>query len=202
MHNEKYGRIKVVDTELEEIRAPYVTLSHCWGKRTFIALTRLNILELTTSGIDWDDPGLPLHFKHAMITARKFDISYIWIDSLCIIQGDKEDWDKEAVKMYKYYRYAYFNISAGDFGGNIEGLFRDRVLRKGESGTKSPVILPKLCFRHQENTMFGSHTWRAVSDSFWDGELLSNNLYRRAWVFQGMLLHMPGQKVPIAVSLP
>lgn len=48
--------------------------------------------------------------KDAVIVTREMGIRYLWIDSLCIIQGDVEDWKKESVRMGNIYSYAYFTI--------------------------------------------------------------------------------------------
>jgi len=42
---------------------------------------------------------------------RLLKIRYIWIDSLCIIQG-AEGWDREKGNMGKYYQYSLFTIAA------------------------------------------------------------------------------------------
>lgn len=52
-------------------------------------------------------------------------MKYLWIDSLCIIQDSKEDWQKEAGLMSSIYKKAWLNISA-DAGENSQvGLFRE-----------------------------------------------------------------------------
>ena len=80
----------------------YVTLSHCWGAATFKCLSPENESELLSDGITIKE--LPKTFRHAIKFARRLgsvptfeprtDLSkplptvrYIWIDSLCIIQG-------------------------------------------------------------------------------------------------------------------
>ncbi|KAK4221800.1 hypothetical protein QBC38DRAFT_491343 [Podospora fimiseda] len=40
---------------------------------------------------------MPETLQDAIIVAKQLDLSYIWIDALCIIQGDVEDWIKESV---------------------------------------------------------------------------------------------------------
>lgn len=39
-------------------------------------------------------------------------ISYIWIDSLCIIQDDNNDWQRESSTMSKVYAGSTLNIVA------------------------------------------------------------------------------------------
>ncbi|KAK4206688.1 heterokaryon incompatibility protein-domain-containing protein [Rhypophila decipiens] len=55
---------------------------------------------------------LPRTFADAILVCRALGIPYIWIDSLCIIQDDKEDWAREATRMADVYRNAVLTLSA------------------------------------------------------------------------------------------
>ena len=46
-----------------------------------IKTTKMTLPEYTKDGIKWTD--LPKTFQEAILLARKLDIYYIWIDSLC-----------------------------------------------------------------------------------------------------------------------
>ncbi|KAK5692554.1 hypothetical protein LTR97_010865 [Elasticomyces elasticus] len=61
-------------------------------------------------GIPWVD--LSKVFQNAITVCRRLGIDYLWIDSLCIIQGDHQDWELEAPKMCDYYEHAWFTLSA------------------------------------------------------------------------------------------
>jgi Heterokaryon incompatibility protein (HET) len=77
-------------------REKYVCLSHCWGDaRTFITTT--SNLSSRLKSIAWDN--LPKTYKEAIQIVRKLDVRYIWIDSLCIVQDDREDWLQESKSM-------------------------------------------------------------------------------------------------------
>jgi hypothetical protein len=60
--------------------------------------------------------------------ARRLDIRYLWIDSLCIMQDrdDLTDWYHEASTMDQVYMQSVCNISATDARDGSEGLFRYR----------------------------------------------------------------------------
>lgn len=65
-----------------------------------------------------------------MNIARSIGIKYIWIDSLCIIQGNSRDWHSEAEKMGDVYRNAALVIAASGAEDSSRGLFiNDRSLR-------------------------------------------------------------------------
>lgn len=84
----EYVRLVSKD-EGHSMQGLYVTLSHCWGGATFAKLTEDKIDEFK-QGILIKD--LPKTFEDAIRFARRLgnrpgQVRYIWIDSLCIIQG-------------------------------------------------------------------------------------------------------------------
>jgi hypothetical protein len=50
-------------------------------------------------------------FQDAIWLCKQLGIYGIWIDSLCIIQDDSQDWQNESSKMAQYYSNAYFTIA-------------------------------------------------------------------------------------------
>jgi hypothetical protein len=44
---------------------------------------------------------LPKTFKEAILTCRRLDIAYLWIDSLCIMQDSKDDWEYHSSSEYR-----------------------------------------------------------------------------------------------------
>jgi hypothetical protein len=80
-------------------------------------------------GIAFGD--LPRTFQDFVNIARSIGIKYIWIDSLCIIQGNSRDWHSEAEKMGDVYRNAAFVIAASGAEDSSQGLFiNDRLAEK------------------------------------------------------------------------
>ncbi|KAH7320754.1 heterokaryon incompatibility protein-domain-containing protein [Stachybotrys elegans] len=90
-------------------RARYCALSHCWGGAAILS-TRRNNLAAMEAGISLDN--FPATFVDAIKITRRLGIRYVWIDSLCIIQDDEEDWKSEAQKMGSVYQSAYLTIAA------------------------------------------------------------------------------------------
>ncbi|KAI0162347.1 hypothetical protein GGR57DRAFT_498688 [Xylariaceae sp. FL1272] len=69
----------------------YLALSHCWGKGRGIHKIKLrseNYDEFRTSGID--ESQMTLAHRGALQLARELGYRYIWIDALCIIQGQDQ----------------------------------------------------------------------------------------------------------------
>jgi hypothetical protein len=53
-------------------------------------------------------------FQHAITICFRLGISYLWIDALCILQGDTGDWEHEAMHMGSIYSSCVLNIVAAD----------------------------------------------------------------------------------------
>lgn len=66
---------------------------------------------------------LPKTFRDAIEVTRNIGIKYIWIDSLCIVQDDEEDWERESSTMASVYERCYLNISATDSNDSHGGCF-------------------------------------------------------------------------------
>ena len=69
---------------------------------------------------------LPRTIPDSITVTRALGYSYLWVDSLCIIQDSTEDWAAESVKMGGIYRRAVLTIAALHASGNHEGLFARR----------------------------------------------------------------------------
>ncbi|KAE8447426.1 hypothetical protein EG329_010840 [Mollisiaceae sp. DMI_Dod_QoI] len=101
----------------------YATLSHCWGNQHFTTLTTKNFNAFRQS-ISLNE--LPKTFKDAIFIAHELGFQYIWIDSLCIIQDDMNDWDTESSRMSDIYGNSSINIAASSAVDGSAGLFFDR----------------------------------------------------------------------------
>lgn len=116
--------LKVIETT-EGQKQPYVALSHCWGlptKESFIT-TRDNFDDMK-KGFVLDDA--PKTFRDAIEVTRALGIRYLWIDSLCIIQQDAEDWQRESSKMGSVYRGSTITIAAMEALSDSEGFLKMR----------------------------------------------------------------------------
>jgi hypothetical protein len=91
----------------------YIALSHRWGDpehHDHFSTTSRNINDRLEKGIAVDE--LPDSFKHAVEATRELDVPFLWIDSLCIIQGDDGDFKDEAKNMETVYNSAYCVMAA------------------------------------------------------------------------------------------
>ncbi|APA05697.1 hypothetical protein sscle_01g004670 [Sclerotinia sclerotiorum 1980 UF-70] len=102
----------------------YIALSHRWQNDTPITTTA-NLNE-RRNGITLD--CLPKAYQDTMHITRKLGIRFLWIDSLCIVQQDRTDWESEATRMGEVFAFAYCTIAiyppkeaSGSFEEGIEG---------------------------------------------------------------------------------
>ncbi|KAK5631516.1 hypothetical protein RRF57_007230 [Xylaria bambusicola] len=126
--------IRLVETEnsrrsqVHQFR--YIALSHPWGdkaKHKHYFTTRQNINN-HKAGIDID--VLPNTLKHAIQVTRELGMRYLWIDSLCIVQGEDGDFNEEAVHMETVFSTAYCVIAATRAEGSSSGFLGARPGRK------------------------------------------------------------------------
>ncbi|KAH8779938.1 heterokaryon incompatibility protein-domain-containing protein [Diaporthe sp. PMI_573] len=99
----------------------YIALSHCWGNSPMIQTTSANIAE-RKRGIPFSE--IPKTFQEASSLARHLGIRYLWVDSLCIVQDDKLDWQRESAQMASIYAKAALTIAANASQDSTGGCFR------------------------------------------------------------------------------
>lgn len=152
----------------------YACLSHCWGKsQTPTRTLQATVKEYTTKGVPWET--LSKTFQDAVDICRRLEIDYLWIDSLCIIQDNDEDWNEEAVKMGDIYAHAFLTIAATKSEDSSGGCYQDR----------DPAYAN--CFTIIEGSVY----LRAQMPGLGYGyrrDACNGPLLDRAWVLQEMLL--------------
>jgi hypothetical protein len=108
--NEQNGwKLSLLEPKPDTAPAPYICLSHCWGSIPPLMTTTENIQE-RMEVIDFET--LPANFIAAIRVAWNIGIQYVWIDSLCIIQNDSADWEREAANMGNIYEQAYLVVES------------------------------------------------------------------------------------------
>ncbi|KAK0704361.1 heterokaryon incompatibility protein-domain-containing protein, partial [Lasiosphaeris hirsuta] len=159
----------------------YIALSHCWGK---LAPGKIPQHCTTTQNIDSRKEGrgfcvgsLPLTFQDAIKVSQGLDIRYLWIDSLCIIQGSGGDWATESGRMEAVYAGAYCTIAATSAVSSEAGfLGRD----EDETHRDNQNVPRYVSDNESPNSQAYLHT-RAVNFA---QEVDNGPLNQRAWVLQ------------------
>ncbi|KAF1816274.1 HET-domain-containing protein [Eremomyces bilateralis CBS 781.70] len=72
---------------------------------------------------------LPKTLRDAVHVARKFGLEWIWVDALCIIQGDTTDWNWESSKMASIYENSALTICADLASDTDTGILLPRDLK-------------------------------------------------------------------------
>jgi hypothetical protein len=93
------GQLRLIETSDwsdEQKSRPYLTLSHCWGDRTVLEMFCTYPDNIEQFLVNIELAKLPKTFENVMRLAWRLRISYVWIDSVCVIQGDKGDFKIEA----------------------------------------------------------------------------------------------------------
>lgn len=105
----------------------YAALSYCWGIEPFMTTDSSNIRAMQLSIL----PSLlPRTIQDAIRITRYMGLRYLWVDSLCILQGTdkaaRQDWLSESWKMGQIYQGAYFTISAESASAATTGILNER----------------------------------------------------------------------------
>ncbi|KAI9150753.1 Cyclin-dependent kinase [Paramyrothecium foliicola] len=141
-------RIRLIcETNALDKGEKYIAVSHRWGastkpgefdywKEKTICLYENNIRRLE-AGVD--DSEFPPKYRDAITISRELGVRYVWIDSLCIIQYNREDplneaqgqdWAREAERMEQVFRSAYVTLAASCAASPAEHFLKPRAAKQ------------------------------------------------------------------------
>ncbi|KAI9780642.1 MAG: hypothetical protein M1839_006583 [Geoglossum umbratile] len=154
----------------------YVCLSHCWGKIDLVKTTLEN-KEKMKAGIPLD--ALPKTYRDAIDIARRLSVRYIWIDSLCILQGPdpNPDWEEESAKMGAIFQNALFTIAAAASENSLGGCHTAR---------KPPTRVVPIRCQFDEDRLTGTIYFQPAFQNW--SNILLGPLDKRAWTLQERIL--------------
>lgn len=130
-NGENASRCRLVLTHAESSSRPsphelgYAALSYCWGNAAEAACqfkTEPHSLANRLSGFDITDTTAVV--QDAVKVCRALGIRYLWVDAVCIVQGDKADWERESQKMSSIYHNASATICPISSNSCLEGFLR------------------------------------------------------------------------------
>jgi hypothetical protein len=172
-------RVRLIETKagraLPDADRRYVALSHCWGPIPIITTLQENYQDHLQN--------IPLAklsktFREAVHGTRMLGFRYLWIDSLCIIQKSKSDWEVEAATMCDVYRRAAVTLAAAHAPMGEVGCFQER------DGVLQFPFVVELPQNQDDSVMSKQH--RVLFTSLGRGQGLLGSeppLYGRAWYF-------------------
>ncbi|KAK4201045.1 Serine/threonine-protein kinase par-4 [Triangularia verruculosa] len=146
----------------------YIALSHPWGQgRHFV--TDIENLERHKQRIDLDE--LPATFRDAVLATRALNKRYLWIDSICIIQGVGGDFHTECEKMEAVFSSAYCVLAASRARSQEDGFL-----------TRSQEERQYVTLRDKKQG--GRIFYLCENIDNFELHVLNSHLHRRGWVLQ------------------
>ncbi|KAL2195506.1 heterokaryon incompatibility protein-domain-containing protein [Corynascus similis CBS 632.67] len=141
---------------------------------------------------------LPLTFSDAVRLCRALGIPYLWIDSLCIIQGDNADWARESERMADVYGKATLTFSADGASSSQDGLLQPVTRRRLPPPLKFSCSSSPTADEGELNYVYGRRVFTYDGKNDWSRVHSFSNvppwiyepLRFRAWAFQEYLLSL------------
>ncbi|KAK4041302.1 heterokaryon incompatibility protein-domain-containing protein [Parachaetomium inaequale] len=163
----------------------YVALSYCWGgPQPFKTITSTLVAYL--AGLPYS--SLPKTILDAFHVIRSLGLAYIWIDSLCIVQDDEDDKNRELPQMRRIYADSFVTLTAASAVSCNDGFLDPRPssrcprhLSIRVDGTRLGSILVS---NKQETLEFSDQANQPINDRAWT--LQEAWLSRRLLVFSGL----------------
>ncbi|KAJ8133260.1 hypothetical protein O1611_g364 [Lasiodiplodia mahajangana] len=166
-------KIRLESIDKSRPRVKYLALSHCWGGASPFKLKHANFEECSKN-IDYQN--VSKNIQDAVQVVQNLGFSYLWVDSLCIIQDCYHDWKREGSKMGDIYAGAFATIASTGAATSDGGCFHERAmssLKPCQVGISSSEAL--LLIRRDDISDFR----RSVDHA---------PLNQRGWVLQERLL--------------
>ena len=93
--------------------------------------------------------SLPRTFQHAIEFTRRLKIRFLWIDSICIIQDNEQDWMEQSSAMADIYQNCYLTLCATASASDDGGCFKpkpdpyqpQRVTASKRDGTQYDIFV-------------------------------------------------------------
>ncbi|KAG8161671.1 hypothetical protein KVR01_008658 [Diaporthe batatas] len=160
--------VKLYETQ-DTDNMKYFALSHPWGNPPHFCTYPDNIDE-HRKGVPVE--SLPRTFRDAITVTRQLGFQYIWIDSLCIIQGKQGDFDTEGKRMEGIFSHAYCVLAASGATNQTDGFLKP-IQQRNSVGIQQPGKDPLYICEFMDD--FKEH-------------VLNSRLNQRGWVLQERVL--------------
>lgn len=174
--------VKVIHTDAHHYQ--YAALSYCWGKAqpgdSRPWQTKYATLKGNFQGINIRH--LPQTLQDAIFICERLQISYLWVDSLCIIQDSPSDWAAEAAKMSSIYLGSFLTISLSASVSAESGCLNNASKATVEFGDSDWVTVDTRT-RDGRSSRLYINFYRAPPSPF-NREVLRGVLGQRAWALQ------------------
>jgi hypothetical protein len=157
----------------------YAALSYCWGdKKDAESQFKTEKASLEDRCISLPNELMTSTTRDAIAITRAVGLRYVWIDALCIIQDDEDDWSHESSQMNLIYRYAFVTFCSLNSNSCHEGfLNRAPAVKVPFQSTLNKTTKGSYSIRLQPRT-----DNRFSTDYVWD--YLSSEWSQRCWTYQ------------------
>jgi hypothetical protein len=118
--------------------------------------------------------SLPKTFRDAIEITNLLYLKYLWIDSICIIQDDPDDWEKESSQMARVYSNSYVTIAAARSTDDIEGFL----------GARTDYLEVNVDFSLGNSSVFVLPIEHDIYSELDTGSFNEMPLHTRAWALQ------------------
>lgn len=167
LDDQPHGCVRLVSL-VESVQ--YLALSYCWGTSKQRGTTKDNLLARQQK-IHLAE--LPNTLRDAITITNILGFQYLWIDSLCIVQDDEEEWAEQSSKMADIYVGAELVVAATQASDCAEGFLHAR---------EEPLRIVPSDFEHHG---LQAVVRRTTTHDLLGGYLLREQpLFGRAWVMQ------------------
>ena len=195
--NEEHRDVRIVP--YRSTSHSYATLSYCWGAtmppgsvttQNNIA-KRLKRLEVSS---------LPRTLQDAFTVTRQLGIRYLWVDALCIIQDDPNDWAIEAAKMASIYDNCLVSIAV-ELGSDCTAGFLSHTPEQEDFCIDRLIKIPNQLKSGKVSNLY---IWTPIiCGCFYDrtiDSLKKTALSKRGWTYQERylaprILHFIGAQI-------
>lgn len=131
---EEITNVRLVETYGS--KGEYACLSYCWGPVAQKSMTTKSNRDRYLKSIPLEE--LPETISDALKLCCKLGIRYLWVDSLCIIQDDEEDWYREASRMAGVYSKSALTLAVHLCEKSDESFLQKRLQQKRSGAPASP----------------------------------------------------------------
>ncbi|KUJ10538.1 HET-domain-containing protein [Mollisia scopiformis] len=177
----KPGEVRLV--QAQNRRRKYIALSYCWGKisNPTWTTTKSNMRE-RMRGLSLSE--LPPTLFDAISIANGLGVRYIWIDSLCIVQDDPDEWAQEGGRMAGIYRGSVVTVAISSSESALEGAFNKTSTSHLEEFSSLIRIDSKLSDGRCGQLYFYTSCDKGPRERY----IQTGPLMQRGWVMQERLL--------------
>lgn len=192
-----YGDARLLKVRLIEAKQTfkepiqYAALSYCWGDdlESVITTTRENY-HAHKFEIPLDT--LPKTVQDAITVCRRLGIQYLWVDSLCIIQNDNQDWRRQSAQMRYVYSNSHVTLAAHNASSCKQGFLGRQLC--GYPDWQRPITSStpsesKYFIRMMVKPgWFGKPTWSYSVPGITHAKVEPTSLMKRGWTLQECIL--------------